>query len=214
MLRNSKVLLLAIALTLPLVGLCSVPQMNVAPIIDEKTEAVAQFNTAINYLHKQDPEAAVGWFRKAAENGLAVAQYNLAVAFDLGLGVEHDIKEAVFWYRKAAVQDDPDAQAMLAACLHNGDGIKQDFKEAARWFKRAANLGSADAQYQIALYYIEGRSVPKDYVQAYIFLSLAAQQGDSGSRELKSALSEKMTRDQIAKAEHLLTETPVNSGWN
>ena len=200
MLRANKILLLAVALTLTSIGLCSVPQMKIIPVLGENTEASAQFNTALNYLTGQNLPAAVVWFRKAAENGFSVAQYNLAVAYDLGVGVDQDMKKAVYWYREAALQNDTDAQAMLAACLHNGEGGEQNFEEAAQWFKRAAELGSADAQYQIALYYIEGRTAPKDYVQAYVYLSLAASQGDLSAKQLRDALREKMTPEQIEEA--------------
>lgn len=50
-----------------------------------------------------DAEAA-SWYRKAAEQGLDVAQNNLAWMYELGLGVERDKDEAVLWYRKAAAQ--------------------------------------------------------------------------------------------------------------
>jgi len=204
MLRARKILLLAVALTVPIIGLCSAPQMKLLPLQDKSTEAATQFNTAIDYLNEKDFAEAVVWFRKAAENRLAVAQYNLAVAYDLGAGVEQDAKKAVFWYRKAALQNDPDAQVLLAICLHNGDGVERNFDEAEKWFKRAAGLGSADAQYQISLYYIEGRAVPKDYVQAYVFLSMAAAQGDSDAGELKEALSKKMSPEQIAEGKRRL----------
>lgn len=203
MLDWKKTLLLAVFLVSPCLGLSSIPKMKTILMTDESVETSAQFNTALAYFGKQDFPTAVIWFRKAAQNGLAVAQYNLAVSYDLGIGVEQDIEKAVFWYRKAAEQNDSDAQVMLAACLHNGEGVEKNFEEAAEWFKRAAELGSAEAQYQTALYYIEGRSVPRDFVRAYAFLNLAEAQSDARAKELKAALAGKMTEEQIIEAQLL-----------
>jgi len=46
----------------------------------------------------------VQWYRKAAEQGFAKAQYNLGVKYANGQGVKRDHAEAVRWYRKAAEQ--------------------------------------------------------------------------------------------------------------
>ncbi len=56
---------------------------------------------------------AAKWIRKAAEQGLLKAQYNLGFAYHYGDGVAKDEKEAMKWYRKAAKQDDEKAKAAL-----------------------------------------------------------------------------------------------------
>ena len=43
---------------------------------------------------KQDDEEAVNWFRKASEQGLAEAQYNLGIMYSNGEGVKQDKSEA------------------------------------------------------------------------------------------------------------------------
>ena len=42
------------------------------------------------------------WFRKAAEQGLARAQYNLGVGYYQGAGVPQDYVAAARWFRMAA----------------------------------------------------------------------------------------------------------------
>ena len=49
-----------------------------------------------------DPQEAVRWYRKAADQGNAKAQYYLGVCYDYGDGVDMDLQEAAKWYRKAA----------------------------------------------------------------------------------------------------------------
>ena len=50
----------------------------------------------------QEYGEAVAWYRKAAKQGHASAQFNLGVMFDGGQGVPQEYGEAVAWYRKAA----------------------------------------------------------------------------------------------------------------
>jgi len=52
----------------------------------------------------QDYAEAVKWFRKAADQGEAGAQYFLALKYDQGQGVRKDAGVAVKWARKAAEQ--------------------------------------------------------------------------------------------------------------
>ncbi|MBQ4314147.1 MAG: sel1 repeat family protein, partial [Lentisphaeria bacterium] len=53
------------------------------------------------------------WYRKAAEQGHATAQYNLGLCYYLGQGVTKDLAEAVKWLRKSAEQGYKDAQKAL-----------------------------------------------------------------------------------------------------
>jgi TPR repeat protein len=50
---------------------------------------------------KQDHGEAVRWWQKAADQGLANAQYYLGTEYLTGQGVYQDYGEALRWYRKA-----------------------------------------------------------------------------------------------------------------
>lgn len=56
---------------------------------------------------------AAEWFLKAAEQGLARAQYNLGVMYANGTGVAQSYEKAVEWYQKAAEQGFEDAMVAL-----------------------------------------------------------------------------------------------------
>ncbi len=58
-------------------------------------------------------EETFNWYRKAAEQGDAAAQYNLGLCYCNGWGVSKDMTEAVEWYRKAAEQGNAPAQEKL-----------------------------------------------------------------------------------------------------
>jgi TPR repeat protein len=49
---------------------------------------------------QQDDTQAVAWYRKAAEQGDAVAQQSLGYMYAKGRGVPRDYGEAVRWYQK------------------------------------------------------------------------------------------------------------------
>ena len=53
------------------------------------------------------------WYRRAAEQGDSVAQYNLANMYAQGQGVVKDSIQAHYWFSLAAAQGDQDALAML-----------------------------------------------------------------------------------------------------
>ena len=72
----------------------------------------------------QDYAEAVKWYRKAADQGIAEAQYAvLASIYDHGKGVPQDYAEAVKWYRKAAEQGYAKAQLNLGLMYDNGKGV-------------------------------------------------------------------------------------------
>jgi TPR repeat protein len=52
-------------------------------------------------IPKDEAEAAK-WYRKAAEQDNALAQFNLGVCYNNGQGMAKDEVEAVKWWRKAA----------------------------------------------------------------------------------------------------------------
>ena len=51
---------------------------------------------------EQNSEEAVKWYRKAAEQENATAQYNLGLIYQYGKGVVKNHSEAIKWYEKSA----------------------------------------------------------------------------------------------------------------
>ena len=94
---------------------------------------------------KNDAEA-VKWYRKAAEQGLAQAQVELAICCQRGQGTAKNAQEGVKWLKKAAVQSDAEAQFRLGVCYYNGAGVGQNLSEALRWMRLAVQNGSGDAK--------------------------------------------------------------------
>jgi TPR repeat protein len=85
----------------------------------------------------QDYAEAAKWYRKAAEQGDAKGQSQLAFLYDLGQGVQRDYAEAAKWYRLAADQGDGYAQLSLGIKYYSGNGVTQDYVQAYKWFTLA-----------------------------------------------------------------------------
>ena len=93
----------------------------------------------------QDFEEAAKWYRLAAAQGYAPAEYSLGVAYDKGQGVPQNYAEAVKWYRLAAARGNQFAQMNLGVMYTNGRGVRQDFVRAHMWFNLAAAALSGDS---------------------------------------------------------------------
>jgi TPR repeat protein len=96
---------------------------------------------------QQSYAEAVHWFRRAADQGFAVAQYNLGILYANGDGVLKDDTEAVKWYRKAAEQGLAQAQSNLGSMYVAACGVPQDYTEAvADLGPNAGDVGPEAAQ--------------------------------------------------------------------
>ena len=79
-----------------------------------------------------DPETAAKWYEKAARQGSAKAQYNLAHLLQLGEGVARAPEESVQWYLRAANQGSAKSAYRLVLAYYRGDGVQRDYARALR----------------------------------------------------------------------------------
>ena len=157
-------------------------------------------------IHRnRNEEYAVKWYRKAAEQGDALAQCNLGFCYYLGEGVEENKEEAAKWCSNAieslkqmALQGDTAAQTSLSSCYVYGLGIEENKAEAVKWLLKAAEQGDADAQFNLGICYHLGDGVTKDATEAVKWWRKAAEQGNiSAQNNLGSSyyLGEGVTKD-------------------
>ncbi|TPK72048.1 hypothetical protein FJ930_12750 [Mesorhizobium sp. B2-4-15] len=125
---------------------------------------------------------AADWYAKAAAQGHAMAQQDLANLYYGGCGVTQDFAEAAAWYRKAAVQGNVKSQFMLGAMYFHGLGLGKDYVEAAAWYARAAAQGHAKAQSDLGSLYYDGLGVVHDEDEAMAWYSKAADQGEPSAQ--------------------------------
>jgi TPR repeat protein len=78
------------------------------------------------------------WYRKAADQGSAAAQFFLGAMYAKGHGVPQDYAEALRWYSKSADQGSAEAQFIIGHMYYKGWGVAQDYVQAHMWFNLAA----------------------------------------------------------------------------
>ncbi len=166
----------------------------------EQGSANAQLRIACDYItgeggKPKDPEKGVFWLRKAADQGLALAQAFMSACYREGIGVTKDEAEAFRWTILAAEQGDAASQGVAGFAYLTGDlpmttslsapvtdvriESKDDrYAKAAFWFRKAAEQGEAISQAELGRLYLVGKGVAKDYVEAFKWSMLAAKQGN------------------------------------
>ena len=84
-----------------------------------------------------DFNSAIQQWGPLAEQGHAIAQFNLALLYHSGLGVDLDEAKAVSWYKKSASNGYYKAQEYLAVGYREGwFGLPKDSKKASYWEKQ------------------------------------------------------------------------------
>lgn len=185
------------------------------------TLAVVQLNTLEGFgadIHKGldaaergDYATALGEWRTLAEQGDAIAQYNLGMMYRKGEGVLKDDKEAVKWFRISAEQGDPRSQTYLGVMYGEGMGVAKDNEEALKWYRLAAEQGFAGAMGNLGVMYAKGDGVLMNYVEAYKWGNLAAANGNEKGRKLRDIVEKTMTPSQIKMAKYLARECAKNN---
>jgi uncharacterized protein len=145
----------------------------------EKGDCIAQYSLAMMYSFvPQNYEESKKWLLKAAAQGLALAQTELAGLYLMAKNYE----AAVILMRKAAEQGHFIAQYNLGKYYLEGTGGVKDYKEALKWNSKAARQGYSGAQNSIGIMYKNGLGVQQNYAEALRWFRKAAQQGDGGSQ--------------------------------
>ena len=70
----------------------------------------------------QSKATAAEWYRKAADQGDADAQYKLGLFYENGYGVTQDKEQAMQWYKKAAEQGNESAKSAIDRMQSSGMG--------------------------------------------------------------------------------------------
>jgi tetratricopeptide (TPR) repeat protein len=187
-------------------------RMTHSSLATADTNAEAQFKMGNRCIGDNDYAEAAKWYRKAAEQGYAMAQSQLGLMYYVGEGVPQDFAEAARWCRVAAETGITEAQCRLGDMHIKGQGVSQDYVEAAKWCRKAADKGHATAQMLLGTLYHNGQGVPRDYELAMTWLTLAFAGFSPGTKQRETSTSlcklvaSKMTEPQIARAVQLARE--------
>jgi len=93
--------------------------------------------------------------QKAAEEGDAAGQFNLAMHCDYGFGIEESDEEAFKWYEKAAQQGHSDGMHYTAWAYGHGRGVAPDMEKFYEWEKKAVFAYYAEGQIDSAVHAVD-----------------------------------------------------------
>jgi TPR repeat protein len=158
----------------------------------EEGDAAAQ--AALGFMYELgigapvDCAEAVKWYREAAEQGNARAQFNLGQIASRGFMNEPGMNEpagrgeTVHWCRKAAEQGHARAQFNVGQMYEWGDSVPRDAAEALKWYRASAEQGDPAAEYKLGLCYCNGLGVTQKTGEAVYWWRRAAEQGEATSQ--------------------------------
>lgn len=142
----------------------------------------AQFNFAQMVIEREPTnwgmEKAMSYYQLAAEDGIADAQYAVALAYFEGLGgLARDLAQAREWMERAARANFDTAQLDLGTWLVEGVAGERDEAAGFAWLTRAALAGNAAAQNRVGKLYRLGIGVEPDSVMAASWYLAAKRAG-------------------------------------
>jgi TPR repeat protein len=117
-----------------------------------------------------------------AEAGDPQAQFDLAIMYGRGVGVQINHNLAWDWIEPAANNAHAEAQYWLAYGYFYGNNTALDRAKAFSWYKKSAESGYANAQFMVAYLLDTGKftEIPREPVEAVKWYSTA---GNSGHAE-------------------------------
>lgn len=140
---------------------------------------------------------AATWFKKAAEQGYAVAQCNLGNCYSSGdFGIGQSYSKAAYWYEKAAKQGYAAAQKCFGDCFYYGDGEEQSYSKAVFWYTKSAEQGNEWAQYWLGQCYRWGDGVEQSYEKAVEWYKKSAAQGNVEAKDSLDSIKESETAEK------------------
>lgn len=163
------------------------------PAAVEPPSPIEAFRAGTLDLKAGKTDAALTSLQYAAEQGHALAQWQLGRMYAAGKGVKQDDLRAFEYFSRIAnahADDSPGtaqarfvANAFVALGHYYLEGIpdspvKANPSRASEMYSYAAMyFGDPDAQYHLARLYLDGNGVPRDPKQAARWLGLAASKG-------------------------------------
>jgi len=134
---------------------------------------------------RHDYAEAMAWYRKAAEQGHAAAQYSLGLGYAMATASRTTLPRrwVVPQSRRAGSRSSPVHPRVMYS---HSMPLRTMPAEAMRWYRKAADQGYATAQYSVGLGYRDGDGVPQDIAEAMAWFHKAADQAGGAQYSLGS----------------------------
>lgn len=148
---------------------------------------------------EKDYSCAFSKFKTEADKENPEAQYNIAIMYERGYGVEKSSDKALAWNIRAGKNNHVKAQLSVGLRYD----IREDFDQAIEWLKLASENNEPLAQYLLARYYRYGRGTEKniqksvewylrsseqEYTSAQFELAKMYEKGSEITQNMKSSI--------------------------
>ncbi len=158
----------------------------------EAGDAISQNNLASMYANGigtgKNMEQAMNWYSKSADQGYALAEYNLGVLLtEDSEDVAPNPAKAKSLFLDAANQSHVPSQNRLGLLFLD----EKNYEDAFHWFEIAAEAGNVFAQYNVGRCYMKGYGCETDNALAREWLEKALEQGHSGAADLIASIPAK-----------------------
>ena len=184
-------------------------------IIAAKPEtAQEQYNTGLNYLKATRPNTtlAAHWIGLAAQAGLGPAQYDLAMMYLQGLGVQKQPLQAIGWLYKAAKQGYVNAQQDLSWLFKQGHNLWKKDYTTYRHIQNAALRGDDKAQATLESLSKQKMNATRAFQQAMAHYQATIQLSPEANASINYAENKVVTPVAQLKNHTLLSFNTVDIG--
>ncbi|MDK9789940.1 tetratricopeptide repeat protein [Vibrio sp. D431a] len=160
------------------------------------------------------PKNQFYWYAKAAESGDAESQYQLAVMYAKGDGVDLNLELSALWICKAAKQEHLDALYGLAWMYILGRGVDENVEKGVSLLYRAALHQHVDSQLTLGKMFYEGIHLTQDLKLAEHWLMMSSSNGSEDALCILGKmhhLGQGVTKDRSKAIDYLTKAVKLGS---
>ena len=112
---------------------------------------------------------------RQAELGVSEAQYRLGRLYQVGEGIDQNVKLAFEWFLKSADNDHPKAQLEVGLSFEKGIGVAIDLARASIYYEKASNHDVMEASWRLGDMLLHGKGGPKNSSRARELYEIACK---------------------------------------
>lgn len=166
---------------LPVIGRVS------AQTPSRSNEVKSEFRAGMRYYNADKPDFAKAFplILKAAKEGDAGAQAQVAYMYEKGLGVKEDRAKALDWATKSADRRNSAGQNVLGYIYSSPPKSSDDYLKAVHLYEQSSAKGDSTGEASLGWMYVHGYGVKKDYQKALVwFRRSIAHRGADGANDI------------------------------
>jgi TPR repeat protein len=122
------------------------------------------------------------------------AQNQLAINYELGIGVQRDLEQSFFWYLKSAESGNVSAQFNISIAYEKGEGTHIDLEKSLFWAEKAANANDFQSCLRAGRLYKNEIGIKINLEKSYYYFLQATKSKDESSQRSERVSKEGLTK--------------------